>query len=145
MSLALIPWCGVAECRINCHKKCQMLMPNLCGINQKILAEALDGVSKTKSQQTPTKTPAQVKSPQAPQVSGQGSDEEDEDADVDYEALWNATTPGCPVRQRSLKRYTVGDFSFVKVLGKGSFGKVISEHNLLTYTNVCIYFYFTLH
>lgn len=31
-------------CGINCHKKCKTFMPNLCGINQKLLAEALQQV-----------------------------------------------------------------------------------------------------
>lgn len=30
-----------AVCNTNCHHKCQKFMPNLCGVNQKMLAEAL--------------------------------------------------------------------------------------------------------
>lgn len=32
------------ECGQNCHFKCQKFMPNLCGINQKLLSEALSNV-----------------------------------------------------------------------------------------------------
>ncbi|CAG0914753.1 unnamed protein product [Notodromas monacha] len=28
-------------CNVNCHKKCEKHMPNLCGVNQKLLAEAI--------------------------------------------------------------------------------------------------------
>ena len=37
----------VAECGVNCHKKCEKNMPNLCGVNQKIFAEALSKIKKT--------------------------------------------------------------------------------------------------
>jgi len=30
------------ECGLDCHKKCEKFIPNLCGVNQKILAEVLD-------------------------------------------------------------------------------------------------------
>ena len=36
-----------AECGVNCHKKCEKNMPNLCGVNQKIFAEALSKIKKT--------------------------------------------------------------------------------------------------
>ena len=29
------------ECGLDCHKKCEKFIPNLCGVNQKILAEVL--------------------------------------------------------------------------------------------------------
>lgn len=32
---------------MNCHKKCEKLMGNLCGVNQKLLSDALSAV-KTK-------------------------------------------------------------------------------------------------
>lgn len=28
-------------CGMNCHKKCEKLMGNLCGVNQKLLSDAL--------------------------------------------------------------------------------------------------------
>lgn len=34
------------ECDVNCHRKCEKLMPNLCGINQKLIVEALTSVKK---------------------------------------------------------------------------------------------------
>lgn len=36
------------ECDVNCHKKCQKLMANLCGVNQKLVVEAIEKVRKGK-------------------------------------------------------------------------------------------------
>jgi len=39
----------VVECNVNCHKKCQNFIPNLCGVNQKILAEQLSSIRLSQS------------------------------------------------------------------------------------------------
>lgn len=44
------------ECNTNCHRKCQGKMPPLCGINQKLLAEALDQVRVTQAKKSVTDT-----------------------------------------------------------------------------------------
>lgn len=33
-----------ADCDVNCHKKCEKLAANLCGVNQKLIVEALASV-----------------------------------------------------------------------------------------------------
>jgi len=38
----------IAECGISCHKRCQSKFPNLCGVNEKLLAEALRNVKEEK-------------------------------------------------------------------------------------------------
>lgn len=38
----------VIECGISCHKRCQSKLPNLCGVNEKLLAEALRNVKEEK-------------------------------------------------------------------------------------------------
>ena len=35
-----------ADCDVNCHKKCEKLMPHLCGVNQKLIVEALTSLRK---------------------------------------------------------------------------------------------------
>jgi hypothetical protein len=37
------------ECGVNCHKKCEKFIPNLCGVNQKLLAEHLKEVKERSS------------------------------------------------------------------------------------------------
>ena len=37
-----------AACGINCHTKCAKNMPNLCGVNEKLLSEALKNVDEVK-------------------------------------------------------------------------------------------------
>lgn len=34
------------DCDVNCHKKCEKLTANLCGVNQKLIAEAIDSVKR---------------------------------------------------------------------------------------------------
>ena len=35
-------------CGTNCHKKCEKLMGNLCGVNQKMFSDALNAIQKGK-------------------------------------------------------------------------------------------------
>lgn len=39
----------MTDCDVNCHKKCEKLTANLCGVNQKLIVEALSSVEKKKS------------------------------------------------------------------------------------------------
>uniref|UniRef100_A0A671WBV4 Protein kinase C n=1 Tax=Sparus aurata TaxID=8175 RepID=A0A671WBV4_SPAAU len=81
------------DCAMNVHHKCQDKVANLCGINQKLLAEALTQVS---------------------QVNGSP-----------YGRLWEGSSPRSQSRITHLTRVNVDNFIFHKVLGKGSFGKVL--------------------
>lgn len=36
------------DCDVNCHKKCEKLTANLCGVNQKLIVEAIASVRKGK-------------------------------------------------------------------------------------------------
>lgn len=37
------------DCDVNCHKKCQKLTANLCGVNQKLIVEALSSLRRGKN------------------------------------------------------------------------------------------------
>uniref|UniRef100_A0A8C5DC79 Protein kinase C n=1 Tax=Gouania willdenowi TaxID=441366 RepID=A0A8C5DC79_GOUWI len=82
------------DCGMNVHHKCQGKVANLCGINQKLLAEALTQIG---------------------QVSVLRS--------LAITASW--TDPRPSTRLPHLTRINVDNFVFHKVLGKGSFGKVL--------------------
>uniref|UniRef100_A0A8C9YV16 Protein kinase C n=1 Tax=Sander lucioperca TaxID=283035 RepID=A0A8C9YV16_SANLU len=92
------------DCAMNVHHKCQDKVANLCGINQKLLAEALTQVSQVRME-TVTGHSMYDGSP--------------------YGRLWEGSNPRPQSRITHLTRINVDNFVFHKVLGKGSFGKVL--------------------
>ncbi|KAK3581241.1 hypothetical protein CHS0354_032961 [Potamilus streckersoni] len=116
-------------CGINCHKKCQKFMPNLCGINQKLLAEALHQVKKGG-----VLGQGSERLSVSPQKSAQSNDKDDNKKDSDsesesYEQIWEREN--APLQPPSRpppaprRKFKPEDFQMLKVLGKGSFGKVM--------------------
>ncbi|KAL2091392.1 hypothetical protein ACEWY4_013655 [Coilia grayii] len=112
------------DCGMNVHRKCQNKVANLCGINQKLLAEALTQVSLKSSTRRSDSTAADIgiyqDIPKRPA--------EDPSADSSqYGKEWDgpspAATPGPTIIHQT--RITINSFAFQKVLGKGSFGKVM--------------------
>uniref|UniRef100_A0A8C1I927 protein kinase C n=1 Tax=Cyprinus carpio TaxID=7962 RepID=A0A8C1I927_CYPCA len=94
------------ECCMNIHHKCQTKVANLCGINQKLLAEALTQVSLVSDSKSTLAFFQDI---------WEGSQ---------YGKLWDSMTPAAPSTTIT-SRVSISNFVFHKVLGKGSFGKVM--------------------
>uniref|UniRef100_A0A8C1ZHD5 Protein kinase C n=1 Tax=Cyprinus carpio TaxID=7962 RepID=A0A8C1ZHD5_CYPCA len=87
------------ECGMNVHHKCQRKVANLCGVNQKLMAEALAMIEK--HQGISWDTPAEGCRPSLEQP----------------EPLY--ATP-----RKEHHKFNLDNFTLHKMLGKGSFGKV---------------------
>uniref|UniRef100_A0AAX7STU5 Protein kinase C n=1 Tax=Astatotilapia calliptera TaxID=8154 RepID=A0AAX7STU5_ASTCA len=92
------------DCGMNVHSGCTSKVGNLCGINQKLLAEALSQVSQ-KSVKKSDDSPAP-------------------DIGI-YQDVRNATVDPSAPTTVSQARLSLNQLIFHKVLGKGSFGKVL--------------------
>uniref|UniRef100_A0AAX7TRA2 Protein kinase C n=1 Tax=Astatotilapia calliptera TaxID=8154 RepID=A0AAX7TRA2_ASTCA len=90
------------DCAMNVHHKCQDKVANLCGINQKLLAEALTQACRSTQNLFSF-----------------------EDNGSTYGKLWEGSIPRVPSRLTHLTKINMDNFIFHKVLGKGSFGKVL--------------------
>ncbi|XP_066519396.1 protein kinase C, delta a isoform X1 [Hoplias malabaricus] len=107
------------DCSMNVHHKCQTKVANLCGINQKLLAEALTQVSQKSTKRSDTNThDTGVYQDFNKSPGPDGSD------GTPYGLIWEGSSPRPPSRIMHQTRITAEHFTFHKVLGKGSFGKV---------------------
>uniref|UniRef100_A0A8C4EH50 Protein kinase C n=1 Tax=Dicentrarchus labrax TaxID=13489 RepID=A0A8C4EH50_DICLA len=115
------------ECSMNVHHKCQKKVANLCGVNQKLMAEAL-AVIESQQQARSTREPDIIgrEGPVGVVTKVQGV-AWDGPGDVGR-MMAEASTGDDPLyavpNKERQSKFSVDDFILHKMLGKGSFGKV---------------------
>ena len=109
-------------CRMNVHRRCQKNVPNNCGINSKQLADIMKQLGIT-PEKLSAENKAQQKKPKKDTSNASNALSQDEKAMQGMGVnIFGKNKLGGPSNVRAP---TMEDFEFVKVLGKGSFGKVM--------------------
>ncbi|KAL0962836.1 hypothetical protein UPYG_G00346140 [Umbra pygmaea] len=134
------------ECGMNVHHKCQNKVANLCGVNQKLMAEAL-AVIETKQQSRGSREcdiysrdgpvgvgqPGVVREPSGlmpgPTTTAERKEQQriswDSPVDKDRPAtVLEEAEPLYAIPRKEHHKFTLDNFILHKMLGKGSFGKV---------------------
>ncbi|BFZ06925.1 hypothetical protein BsWGS_09963 [Bradybaena similaris] len=128
-------------CKMNIHKRCQKNVANNCGTNTKYMAQILQEMGISGGQLRPKSTKEKlpmaeyqkntrsISSP-IPMMPGEGPDKggsvDDQSFSGTNEHRGSRThSPSSDRMGSHMSRMSLNDFTFIKVLGKGSFGKVM--------------------
>uniref|UniRef100_A0A8B9J8X6 Protein kinase C n=1 Tax=Astyanax mexicanus TaxID=7994 RepID=A0A8B9J8X6_ASTMX len=130
------------ECSMNVHHKCQKKVANLCGVNQKLMAEALAMIEVTQQARTSGRDnelsgregpvgvsqAGMVKESQGclpiHSLTPQGIAWDTPPLQGDRRSSIETSEPLYAVPRKEYHKFTLEEFTLHKMLGKGSFGKV---------------------
>uniref|UniRef100_A0A667YBM0 Protein kinase C n=1 Tax=Myripristis murdjan TaxID=586833 RepID=A0A667YBM0_9TELE len=110
------------DCGMNVHSYCQKKVANLCGINQKLLAEALSQVTQKSLKKSDNSNASDIGIYQ--DIRSAGADPTQGNGTVRESSSPSPAQP-TPTNHTQQRHLTINHLVFHKVLGKGSFGKVL--------------------
>lgn len=121
-----------SACNINVHKRCHKNVANNCGTNTKAMAEILSemNISPDKQIKTPRINFTTCQPSQTPPTVAitESLTTEASQAAVQRqleESVVGIKQNAVSVSENEVRKFGLEDFNFIKVLGKGSFGKVM--------------------
>lgn len=129
-----------SACKLNFHKRCHKNVANNCGVNSKEMADVLKGMGLTGNKlsesmrvkkpsiqyngSSNTMIPYARSSSQTALINTQENDSDDVSS-LDSLSIKPDDLEASPGARRRQKKFGLSEFKFIKVLGKGSFGKVL--------------------